>query len=227
MRAVGVNSSPDWPGCDALLRRRPRQQLVDLAGGPVGDQPHPFAHRRFGPPQPVDATGSKTSRDRRARRPANPPDRPRPQIPPCGTGRPIAACERPTSPAASARRPSASTSALENSAFSSVLRERRSMISRDLAMPRLFEDRAGEIGFPRIVRDQIGAAAGEHDARVRIAVRQRRRRDDAVGRAAHHRRAMRGRKIGLDRRAEHDDAVRRAARRHPTAESAAPADRAT
>ena len=78
-----------------------------------------------------------------------------------------------------------------------------------------FEDGAGEIGFPGIVRDQIRAAAGENHARVRISLRQRRRRDDPVGRASNHRRAVRGRKIGLDRRPEHDDAVRRAARGIP------------
>ena len=112
------------------------------------------------------------------------------------------------------------TSAFENSAFSTVFRECRSMISRDFGYAEALEDRAGVIGFPCIVRNQIPTAAGKHDAGVRIATRERRRRDDAIGRTAHHRRAMCGREIWVrsTRRGRRCHRARRA--RGPTAESA-------
>ena len=107
------------------------------------------------------------------------------------------------------------TSALENSAFSYVLRERRSMISRDFGDAETFEDGAGIVGFPGIVRNQIRAAAGEDDARIRIAARKRGGGDDAVGRVR-----TTGVPCAADRSAsidaaEHDDAVGRTARGIP------------
>ena len=100
------------------------------------------------------------------------------------------------------------------------------MISRALSMPRLSKIARRVVGLARVVRDQIGAAAGKDDARVRISARQRGGRDDAVGRAADHRRAMR-RPTDRDRSSRPARRCRRARlARRPMAESGSPADRA-
>ena len=120
-----------------LLRCRARQQLVDLAGGPVRNEPDPFAHRDVGACQVRRQRRWRTPSDRRARRHANRPDRARPQIPPFETARPIAAYERPTSPAAIARRPSARPAPSRTRHSPGCCANAAPSISRDLSTPRL------------------------------------------------------------------------------------------
>ena len=73
----------------------------------------------------------------------------------------------------------------------------------------------GERRLGPFVEYQRVAAAGEHDARVRVAARQLGTDRDALRRFVECHRAARGRHVWRDRAAQHDDAVGRPARGVP------------
>ena len=142
--------------------------------------------------------------------------------------RPSAAYDRPRSPAASVRRALAPRSpwrirhfprCCATAAPSSIAPWRR----RDFRTPR-----ARVVGFlRRVVGNQLALPPVKTMRALRISTRQRRRRDHTVDASREYRHAVRGRQI-RDRSVRRAPRCRRARpRRHPTAEIAAPADKAT